>query len=247
MKEKECLQCGKQFKPKRSTSKYCSQECQWLSMTKRDLSIHICKVCGKEFTLNRTGLKGYYCSRECSYLDEANPMYDHSVQIDEANKRKKYGQELKEAKAECKQRLKEIDSQLKELSRFTECKVCGRMFKSYNGSVFCSDDCRRKYKNNIRPTKRIKKNGKPDYSISLKKLYKRDNGRCSLCGGICNWNDYIIKDNNFIAGDYYPSIDHIKPISKGGLHEWNNIQLAHRICNTNKRDRYTLGGGSLNF
>ena len=51
MKEKECLQCGKQFKPKRSTSKYCSQECQWLSMTKRDLSIHICKVCGKEFVI----------------------------------------------------------------------------------------------------------------------------------------------------------------------------------------------------
>ena len=67
---------------------------------------------------------------------------------------------------------------------------------------------------------------------------------CSLCGGICNWGDYIIKDNNFIAGDYYPSIDHIKPIAKGGLHEWNNIQLAHRICNTNKRDRYTLGGVS---
>ena len=129
MKEKECLQCGKTFKPRKKTSKYCSQECQWLSMTKRDLSTHICKVCGKEFTLNRTGLKGYYCSRECSYLDKENPMYDHSVQIDEANKRKKYRQELKEAKDECKQRLKEIDSQLKELSRLTECKVCEEYLK----------------------------------------------------------------------------------------------------------------------
>lgn len=244
MKEKICLQCGKTFKPRKKTSKYCSQECQWLSMTKRDLTTHICKVCGKEFVLNRTGLKGYYCSRECSYLDKENPMYDHSLQTAKANERKNYKQELKEAKAECKQLIKEIDKRLNELSRVRECRVCGRLFKSYKGAVFCSDDCRRKYCNNIRPTKRIKKNGKPDYSITLEKLYKRDKGICSICGGICDWSDYTMQGNSFIAGNYYPSIDHIKPIAKGGLHEWNNVKLAHRICNTLKRDKYTPRGVS---
>ena len=43
-------------------------------------------------------------------------------------------------------------------------------------------------------------------------------------------------NNVFVAGDNYPSVDHIKPISKGGTHTWDNIQLAHRYCNTIKSD-----------
>lgn len=68
-----------------------------------------------------------------------------------------------------------------------------------------------------------------EIGITLPKLFKRDNGVCQICGMICYFsNDY--------CADLYPTIDHIVPISKGGSHTWNNVQLAHRICNLNKRD-----------
>ena len=45
------------------------------------------------------------------------------------------------------------------------------------------------------------------------------------------------ENNSFIAGNDYPSIDHIIPISKGGQHTWDNVQLAHMICNSIKNNK----------
>ena len=54
----------------------------------------------------------------------------------------------------------------------------------------------------------------------------------------CDLYDYEITDiGTMIAGDNYPSIDHIIPISKGGTHQWNNVQLAHRKCNRMKSNK----------
>lgn len=76
-----------------------------------------------------------------------------------------------------------------------------------------------------------------DEDITLEKLYNRAGGICSLCGGRCDYDDYIFKDTTFIAGNKYPSIDHITPLSKGGSHMWNNVQLAHKQCNSIKSDK----------
>jgi len=46
--------------------------------------------------------------------------------------------------------------------------------------------------------------------------------------------------DTFIAGNMYPSIDHVVPLSRGGLHEWGNVKLAHRICNSIKKDNDVL-------
>ena len=35
----------------------------------------------------------------------------------------------------------------------------------------------------------------------------------------------------------YPTMDHIIPISKGGGHTWENVQVAHRVCNLNKSNK----------
>lgn len=76
-----------------------------------------------------------------------------------------------------------------------------------------------------------------DSSISLKRLYERDNGVCYICGQVCDWNDSEWKDGTFVVGREYPTIEHLKPLSKGGSHTWNNIKLACLSCNSKKYNR----------
>lgn len=66
-------------------------------------------------------------------------------------------------------------------------------------------------------------------TITVRALFERDSGVCWLCGKTCNIN----ADTN---DNEYPSIDHVIPISHGGLDKWDNVKLAHRICNSVRRD-----------
>lgn len=120
-----------------------------------------------------------------------------------------------------------------------ECTYCGKEFKNArSNSKFCSIECRNKQSNKERETKRknrLKMNGKYDWNISIPKLIKRDKV-CKICGKEVDLLDIVNAKGTMIAGDNYPSIDHIIPVSKGGTHTWDNVQLAHRHCNTKKRD-----------
>jgi 5-methylcytosine-specific restriction endonuclease McrA len=133
--------------------------------------------------------------------------------------------------------------------RIKVCVMCGAEFiPKRNTKIYCGDSCERKayrsrhieaVRERQRTNKRLREaratgNGKVDYSITLSRLIERDNHICQLCGREVNENDYIYVGDVFIAGNDYPSIDHIKPLSKGGLHQWDNVQLAHRLCNSIK-------------
>lgn len=140
------------------------------------------------------------------------------------------------------------------------CKECGKEYtprqyvidaglKTYSNPGYCSAACKRKGLNRIihRSHKkhkvgenhraRARKYGCAyDSSVTILKLIKRDGLRCALCGEMCDpddhsWSEYI--------GPRSPSIDHIIPMAKGGGHTWDNVQIAHVICNSYKRD--TLG------
>lgn len=132
------------------------------------------------------------------------------------------------------------------------CKCCGKAFYSIKGTaLYCNASCaktaynarhidtvREKHRINKRLREaRAKDNGKVDYSITLARLIERDNHVCVLCGRMVNESDYVYVGDTFVAGNDYPSIDHIKPLSKGGVHQWCNVQLAHRLCNSIKNNR----------
>ena len=120
------------------------------------------------------------------------------------------------------------------------CKNCGADFcielTGYNSDTYCSKRCQQRWHERIKNEKRMDKlKARPhDTDITLEKLFKRDGGVCYICGCLCNWKDIVEKDGTMIAGDSYPSIDHVKPVSKGGTHTWANIKLACRSCNTKK-------------
>jgi len=66
--------------------------------------------------------------------------------------------------------------------------------------------------------------------LRLGDLGERDNWKCQLCG------DHVVQSLSGMHPDG-PTVDHILPISKGGLDTWSNVQLAHRRCNTLKGNR----------
>lgn len=127
---------------------------------------------------------------------------------------------------------------------YLECKECGRMYFSNRERITCSERCSNKRGNRIseiRRRKRIVENGRVDWNISIGRLIKRDGDNCYLCGEKVDIGDYYIRgDNIFIAGNKYPSVDHLIPISKGGTHTWDNVKLAHRDCNSSKSNNTTV-------
>lgn len=191
---------------------------------------------GSEGSCNVRCVKcGTVCKKSCISIRHA----DHFLVCENCNEINKQRRKVEKQRASEiakieRQRVRWLSMKATQLS-MRECKECGDLFVG-NRSVFCSDKCRRKASNRVGYDKRIKRlsNIVIDKDISLEKLSRRDNGICWLCGRYVDWMDIEVRDGTKIAGDMYPSIDHVIPISKGGKHSWDNIKLAHRICNTLK-------------
>lgn len=144
------------------------------------------------------------------------------------------------------------------LSRIGVCEICGMPYtvqkyvescglKYARDNGVCSLECKeekarrirrqihhknRKAENHCHRARRL--GAAYDSSITLKKLVGKNGLRCAICGGTCDWNDHSWSE---YSGPLYPSIDHIIPMSKGGSHTWDNVQVAHIICNSRKGDK----------
>lgn len=150
--------------------------------------------------------------------------------------RQMIGKEIRAIQRRNRQRLQQKRNTLKQLERNQKrCVVCGSWT---DGNAYCSKKCARHMFNARHEARRRAKIQAVlvDKDITLQKLYRRDKGICYLCGGACDWNDSTTINGAFIAGDKYPSIDHVRPLALGGCHAWNNVKLAHKHCNTVKRD-----------
>lgn len=125
---------------------------------------------------------------------------------------------------------------------------CGMKYARDNG--VCSEECKQIKKRQLSREAhrgrldshrhRAKKFGcSYDGTVTLKKLIKRDGLRCAICGEMCDPNDHSW---NKYFGPMYPTIDHIVPMAKGGGHTWDNVQVAHAICNSYKSDNLSEVG-----
>lgn len=119
-----------------------------------------------------------------------------------------------------------------------KCKACGNTFYSVSPDAkYCSRKCKRGGKSY---RARCKKYGVYyDSSVTLPKIIARDNGICQICGKKCDENDR----GWGTIGANAPTIDHIIPLAKGGTHTFGNVQLAHAICNSYKRDLVEIYDG----
>jgi len=234
---KQCKHCNRMYTTKNKLKEYCSSSCfdKGYNKTKRSRRERKCIQCGEVFSPKSE--KTIYCSENCREESRECTRIEKELQL------------------ESQRKLKAINRLIKALnkknSKVKECKYCGEKYfriKYISGNSYCSDECRKqglkelrkKYPKSKRTSKdrRWTLNGKADYSINIDKLYERDEGCCHICGERTNLNDYVVTtEGYFIAGNDYPSIDHVIPIAKGGLHQWDNVKLAHRICNSIKKDK----------
>ena len=263
---KICEQCGEGFTSKKDKTRFCSFECGKIS------SIALVRKQGEnKFRDNfSTRFKdkfeyvyGYVNSGSIVIVKclSCGELLSRSAQIARKNKQLTCSNCIKiknstaiEQKMMIKNELNRIreEERIKSITKIKKCKQCSSEYSTTkNIEGFCCAKCLRRYKNNRRDLvrrHRLRENGKVDYTVTLDKLIKRDKGKCKMCGEMVDVNDYTVNEGGvFIASDRYPSVACINPVSNGGTHTWDNIQLAHRNCNTTKGNRavYSDSGGQL--
>ena len=114
-----------------------------------------------------------------------------------------------------------------------KCRRCSSKEEYIRNRKTYLDRFKRHYRNN-KESYREKKNrrrvlkysGKYVY-INIYNIYKRDRWKCGICGLRVNTK---LKHPH----PYSPSLDHIVPLSRGGTHTKDNVQLAHLRCNLSK-------------
>lgn len=267
---KDCLACGKEFKTNDPKQEYCSNECArpkqgdnngFDSFIERfnsrfghgfeyvggyvncESRVAVkCKTCGVVFEWNAQVVRKRGREITCARCAEVVREGKQAAKRAEAESRQKH-RAIQKLISVLKSELKSKEKRDRLVST---CKECGTIFEGACGhSCYCSDICRKRAERRrceVRRRHKLRENGEVDYSISLERLIKRDHNRCHICGGLCDCDDFVYSDAGwFIAGDRYPSIDHVLPVSKGGTHSWGNVKLAHRKCNSLKRDAHPTG------
>lgn len=202
-----------------------------------------CPKCGATFetmySTIRKSVNGFYngvkacpgCNKQEREQQKAQREEEQSIQRTLAEQNKLLRESLK------------VNNELLKLLKIRTCLNCGKQYTiqvtRYNSKKYCSDLCQKRWLNRSGKDKRIKriKSSEYDDSITIEKLYQRDDGICYLCGCICNWDDIKDAEGTRIAGNSYPSVEHVVPLSKGGKHTWGNVRLACRSCNSKKGNR----------
>lgn len=190
--------------------KHCGDKFEYVGYLNKRYRIK-CKICG------------------CVLERAKSTIAYKNVRCDACEEEKKREKELE------KERAKLIRSFLliKEIKTPKKCACCGKVFYSaFSDKKYCSEHCKKCGNGSIK--RRCKKYGAAfDSSVTPEKIFARDCYKCRICGRMCDMHD--TSWNGFI-GALYPTIDHIIPLAKGGSHTWDNVQCAHAICNSAKRD-----------
>jgi len=65
--------------------------------------------------------------------------------------------------------------------------------------------------------------------FSSQSIFERDGWICGICR-------QMVERNEVVPHPRAPTIDHIVPLAKGGIHRVDNVQCACFMCNSLKRD-----------
>jgi hypothetical protein len=211
---KDCEYCGKPFHPSHQCRdiRCCSPECS-TNLRFGSLEERLAKLEAKKATPIVKQCKR--CGVEFETFHPNHKFCSHKCTYESnlADKRNEYKENYESKKFHCEQCGKKVTTQI-----------------GYTPARFCSSECSQKYfKRSYKKQRKEQMREAYVAPVSYKKIYRRDKGIC----GICGWQ---VADNKEPTAIWGATIDHCIPLSRGGTHEPNNCQLAHRICNSLKLD-----------
>ena len=250
---KSCKFCGNEFKPARSSSKYCSVNCaqEQRRVDEDKKNTFVCKHCNKTYIRRRRcGSEGKtFCSRECAFdFKFVNKEPEHcKVYFVECNYCKKMFASKRVNTTYCSKKCYEtihyISHKVTRLEREriknntkkqkSKCKLCGNIFYFYSSNErreiykYCSGGCRKKI--SVRcARKKARELGVYYEPVNPLVVFMRDGWRCQIC------NKKLKPKDRGTHKDCAPEIDHIITWSDGGEHSYKNVQCACRKCNQEK-------------
>ena len=184
---------------------------------------------------NKNGVRRIRLKCKCcgTIVERADAtIREKNVQCDNCKQKNIEQQELLNARVD----LVHFFYALKEKQTPKQCICCGNTFYSvYPDAKYCSNKCRNSGRGNSYRSRCRKYKTYYDPRVKRIDVLKRDKYVCQICGKICNPNDRRWG----IIGPDFPTVDHIIPLAKGGTHTWGNVQCAHAMCNSEKRDLIT--------
>src|SRR5688500_8256868 len=111
------------------------------------------------------------------------------------------------------------------------CAWCGAWFVGRRDSRTCSSPCSAKLKAKWRRDRA----GRAVSASDRHAVFVRDGWMCRLCGL------RIVDRAATVPADGAPVVDHVVPLANGGTSDISNLQTAHFICNSYKRDLPDVG------
>lgn len=229
---KTCVVCGNSFQAKTDRAKYCSKKCanhSRFTRTFEQIRRENAELKKKVVDLYALGLNDRQIGEQIGKC--AGWVFQRRTEL---------GLPRNKSKAQLeRERLDIWREAFKQEKRV--CKYCKVEFVPIRtNQLFCCSICQRKHNHQINDIKRKRLEREQGVeNITLEEVYSKYNGICYLCGEKCDFGAVkIVNGVPHALGDY-PSREHIRPLSRGGLHTWENVRLAHIRCNSSKGVKLT--------
>ena len=231
----KCFVCGKEFLlcpslAKKGKNKYCSMACY--RKEQNAYAKFICQVCGKEFTASISAERKF-CGKKCGYEGRIMPFHEGKLSV--AYKHGGWGNKEFKDKYYKEYEAKNRDI-LKAYRHEYYLKNKEKIYNRVRNGVEMNRETVRFYAKNS-----AHKHRERNYQQTKKRRLL-----ISVTGNFTKqeWEE-IKKAHNYICKickrqepEIKLTIDHIKPIMRGGLHARENIQPLCSTCNKRKGVRY---------
>ena len=214
------------------------------------MSNQFCEWCKTEFVrkVNRGGNRdsNRFCSRECAFAwrehkksGKTCKVYFLKCECCESlfTAKRNYSKYCSSTCRKVVEEQKRLRKEKANKKSVRQCKICGDYFAPEYGNKrrsFCSSECKDKAEKQWLKATRKKRKAKIKsvavHNITVEKLVKRDRHVCGICG-------QKVDGRRKSPHPKSATMDHVLPLSRGGWHEWSNVQLAHRKCNEDKSNK----------
>ena len=191
------------------------------------------------FYLSSAGVTSSYC-RECAgkrkrqrtdAIKGPMPLTANCIHCNVIFKPKKRISKFcsRSCKANYRKKLQSDERINKKSENVRNCVVCGAAIPptEFVTKMYCSPKCQNDRRGHtLNATRRIR-TSEVIQSFSRLDIYQRDRWVCQLC---LTEVDSTLKAPNPMRA----SLDHVIPLSRGGTHNSDNVQLAHYKCNVSR-------------